>query len=209
MSILASTYWTSAALLLVLTAPGTVRSAWAQEDPVSNTTDKVAREHFLRGERYYEEGAYEIAIVEFQKAFDLSGRPQLLFNLANCHERLSSYELAIEALRRYLKTVPEIERDALVRRIRNLEKRADEKAERTIPLQPTGSTVAAKPTDNSPDNVELKLSTTTANKQSSTSTLGWVLIGTGVALGAGGVASGFVVIRPPYDVHSKLDYAAA
>lgn len=66
-----------------------------------------ARELFLEGDRHYVAGRYELAVERFLEAYELSGRPRLLFNLANVHERLGNYAEAADYLRRYLET-PEV-----------------------------------------------------------------------------------------------------
>ena len=43
-----------------------------------------------------------VALAEFQRAYDLSQRPSLLFNLAATHQSLHEYPEAIDALRRFL-----------------------------------------------------------------------------------------------------------
>lgn len=163
--------------------------------------DNKAREHYLRGQRYYSEGDYKTAISEFQRAYDLSGRPKLLFNLANAHERLANYEQAIALLRTYAKTVPSYEHDAIARRIRNIEKRADENSLKDVPPNPAtsdgGDVNALEP---SPlDTVSLAPST---SDTASGSTLGWVLVGTGVVLAAGGAASGFLALNARDDANA-------
>ncbi len=61
--------------------------------------DARARELYLQGDREYQAGRYEQAVAAFQEAYRLSGRPLLLFNLANAYERLGRYAEALEALR--------------------------------------------------------------------------------------------------------------
>lgn len=63
--------------------------------------------HFQQAERSFEEGLYRDAIREFEAAYRLAPHPDLLFNLAQCHERLGEFGPAIERYRAYLKAVPE------------------------------------------------------------------------------------------------------
>ncbi|MEM9190017.1 MAG: tetratricopeptide repeat protein [Myxococcota bacterium] len=110
------------AILLTMT-PGL---ALAQAEEEAQSDDERARELYLRGDRLYAEGLYEEAVAAFDEAHALTGRPLLLFNLANAHERLGNLEEAISLLRRYAPDAPEYEHDTIARRIRNLERRIEE-----------------------------------------------------------------------------------
>jgi hypothetical protein len=61
-----------------------------------------ARARFDRGVALFEAGDARGALAEFQRAYDLSQRPSLLFNLAATHQSLHEYPEAIDALRRFL-----------------------------------------------------------------------------------------------------------
>ncbi len=94
-------------------------SALGQASP-----DELARRHFESGEAYLAESDYDHALEAFEKAYDLSKRPELLINIATVHERLGNLPAAIAALRGYLEHAPEGEHRATVElRIANLEKR--------------------------------------------------------------------------------------
>ena len=75
----------------------------------AQSDDERARTHFEAGRSYYEQAQYEDAAREFQEAFDLSGRPELLLNLSQAEERALHYEDAIGAAQRYLELVPNAE----------------------------------------------------------------------------------------------------
>lgn len=193
------------ALLAISLSPTSGSRAWAQDPPETRApedtpitaNDKLAREHYLRGERYYADGDYDSAIQEFKKAYDLSGRSKLLFNLANSYERLANYEEALEMLRQYAKTAPEFEYDSVARRIRNLETRADEKAERDDNDQPASTTriPAVDSKSAAPTQDKLVAPPRVSSASSSTPTLGWVLVGTGIVLTAGGATSGYLALQ--------------
>jgi tetratricopeptide (TPR) repeat protein len=102
----------------------TTASPWAG---AQSTSDELARRHFESGVAYLEESDYDAAITAFQKAYELSKRPEILLNLATVHERKSDFASAIAALRAYLEAAPEGEHVTIVEsRIRNLEKRQRE-----------------------------------------------------------------------------------
>lgn len=112
-----------------------------------------ARRLFVEGDAHYKAGRYALAAERFIKAFELSGKPALLFNLANTYERAGNYEKAAHYLRMYLDG-GEVHDPASVRaRLQRLElavieqKKSDDDAGTTQPSTPaataTGDTSAA------------------------------------------------------------------
>jgi len=86
-----------------------------------------ARLHFQAGASYYEAGSYEDALREFRHAYEMSGRPQLLYNLSLCYQNLGRLEEAIAHLRRFLDEVEEVPNRAnLEIRIQNFQRRLEE-----------------------------------------------------------------------------------
>ena len=86
--------------------------------------DQRARLHFESGASYYEAGEYEDALREFQRAYELSHRPQLFYNISLSYQNLGNLEEAANFLERYLAEVAEIENRAnLEIRLRNLRER--------------------------------------------------------------------------------------
>ncbi len=117
--------WLVCSLVLGLT-----RAADAQ-DP---SADERARTHFDAGRLHYDEGAYDLALTEFQRAYDLSHRLVLLLNLATVKERLGQHAEAARDLRAYLEAEPESERrERLERRIENLERLASQHGDASPP----------------------------------------------------------------------------
>lgn len=88
--------------------------------------DQRARLHFEAGRSYFEEGDYEQALDEFQRAYDLSERPVLLVNIANCQERLGQWQEAATSLTTFVDSLPpeDAQRPTMQRRIDNLRARA-------------------------------------------------------------------------------------
>jgi len=82
----------------------------ATSDPTdgaaSNAEDSPAlaeaRSLFIEGNAHYSAGRYALAAERFIRAYELSGHPALLFNLANTYERAGNYEKAAHYLRMYL-----------------------------------------------------------------------------------------------------------
>lgn len=86
--------------------------------------DQRARLHFESGASYYEAGEYEDALREFQRAYELSQRAQLFYNMSLCYQNLGDFAQAASYLERYLNEVPNIENRAnLEIRLRNLRER--------------------------------------------------------------------------------------
>jgi tetratricopeptide (TPR) repeat protein len=88
-----------------------------------------AKELYRNGERLYEEGLYEDAIVAWEIAYELSKRPLLLYNIANALERIGRWDEALRRINQYRALAPEDERETLDRRMRAIERRLNKKRE--------------------------------------------------------------------------------
>lgn len=131
-----------------------------------SSSDDLARRHFESGAAYLEESDYDHALEAFQKAYDLSKRPEILLNIATVRERKAELQPAVDALNRFLaEAKPNDDHiDAVKLRIQNLQKRiADEKAKAApiptfapaasataVPAPTPGPTTAAAVTDPTP-----------------------------------------------------------
>lgn len=93
--------WAALAASLAL---GASAQAFAQEDP---SLEGEARGVFEAGAAAYEGGRYEEALGYFQRSYELSGRPALLYNIATAAERAHQDELALSNYERYLERVPD------------------------------------------------------------------------------------------------------
>lgn len=117
------------AAVLALAAPARAQSS----------ADDLARRHFDSGVAYLQESDYDNALKAFEKAYELSKRPEILLNVATVHERKGELKLAIDSLNSYLAAAPSGDQAETVKiRIANLQKRLD--------AEPTqGSTPSAEP----------------------------------------------------------------
>lgn len=85
---------------------GEVSRARAQEAE-TDLTDEEARSLFEAGRAAFTAGRFEDALGHFQRAYELSGRPMLLFNIGQSFDRLRRDEEALSTFERYLTDVPD------------------------------------------------------------------------------------------------------
>lgn len=100
-------------------APKTAAAAAARSGTAPAATDKPAapaasashdaeaRGIFLAGKAAYEDSRYEAALGHFKRAYELSQRPALLFNIGQAADKLRRDGEALEAFRAYLEQVPD------------------------------------------------------------------------------------------------------
>lgn len=77
----------------------------ASAQPADPTRDSEARLHFSTGRDAFSRGDFATAVTEFERAYSLSRRAQLLYNIGTTYERLHRWEEARSALQRYLDAV--------------------------------------------------------------------------------------------------------
>ncbi len=99
---------------------------------------EAAKAHFAAGSAYYDQANYGDSVKEFNEAYRLSKRTDLLYNIAICYERLNQLDNAIATLQKYLTDKPNAQdRVTIESRIQNLTKRRDEAAAPTPTPTPT------------------------------------------------------------------------
>lgn len=162
-----------------------------EQNAVAPEAEEEARIHFELAERYYRDGRFSSAADEFQIAYELSGRTELLYNAFLAHREASEFAEAATALEAYLPTVPEGSRR------RQLEVRLEQtrglrvRAEATDP--PSGGELA--PEDHEEALVEdVNEAETNEVDEPSTSVVPWVLIGTGGAMVVAGAVTGILTL---------------
>lgn len=108
-------------LLLVTASPALAQEAGASDSDL----DDRARVHFHAGRDYYERGDYENALRELGIAYEMSHRPELLYNLGACHERMGHLTEAADLYDQYLAAMTDVEgRVAIEERVARLRARA-------------------------------------------------------------------------------------
>jgi len=75
-------------------------------------TDEEARLQFRAGESAYARGDYQAALEDFERAYRLSQRPALLFNIGLAAQRARHRERALEAFQQYLQLKPDADNRA-------------------------------------------------------------------------------------------------
>jgi hypothetical protein len=86
-------------------------SPTAGAQPQTETTGQPdaterARQHFENGQRLVDEGRFANAYTEFERGYELSGRPLFLFNMGECARQMGDDERARRAYERYLEQDP-------------------------------------------------------------------------------------------------------
>jgi len=117
-------------------------------------SEAEARAAYKIADRHYRAGRYRAAIVEFRRAYKLSDRKEMLYNIANCLERLGEYGKAAKNLEQYLEAGGADESGVLAERVASLKLRTPDTVSSirlSSPSSPSSTTLI--PTS-SPENVE-------------------------------------------------------
>jgi hypothetical protein len=96
----------AALLVVALVVVGGGRTAVAEE-PVAAEAANAARKHHKAGVTHYDLAEYGAALDEFKAAYRAVQDPSLLFNIAQCHRKLSQRADALSFYRSYLRRSPE------------------------------------------------------------------------------------------------------
>jgi hypothetical protein len=91
-------FWIVLALLAFLPA------APVHAEPAENAIE--ARAHYEAGSKLYDQGRYEEAITEFEGSYRLKPHPNVLYSIAQAHERLLEYGASVQWFERYLREAP-------------------------------------------------------------------------------------------------------
>lgn len=113
---------TSLCLLLA-----TAATAVAQDAVAEQAAEDRGRLHFQAGASHYDAGDYQDALREFERAYEISEKPELFYNFSLCYQQLGELDEAVSYLDRYLSEVEAIpNRENLQRRLENLREREEE-----------------------------------------------------------------------------------
>lgn len=93
-------------LLAALACPLAPTAALAQTQPSPAATAE-ARERYQRGVALFDERNYTAAMVEFQRAYELTRNPAVLFNISATHELSGHFVEALDAMHSYERDAPQ------------------------------------------------------------------------------------------------------
>jgi tetratricopeptide (TPR) repeat protein len=96
-------------LLIVVVSLVCFASSSVVEAQSSSSRDEriaAAKKAFAAGTRAYAEGDFETALQRFRRAYELTGSPDLLYNIATVSDRMRLDEEALEAYEGYLEARP-------------------------------------------------------------------------------------------------------
>jgi hypothetical protein len=178
-------------VLVHLAAPASLsaQAAPTADAAHSAATDEEARVHFRLGTAYYDSGRFAQAAQEFKQAYELSKRPQLLYNLFLAYRDAGDIHNAASALRQYLKDNPEVEeRSKLEARLQALDKILE--GQPAPQAQPTPAQTAPGPVSEPAAQQAAPAPTQPVEETDKLKWLPWTLIGSGAALIVGGVVTG-------------------
>jgi tetratricopeptide (TPR) repeat protein len=175
--------------------------------------EQEAKSHFKVGKSLYESGRFAEAAVEWNRAYELSQRVELLYNVYVAYRDASDLPHAIDALRRYLQGA---ELDDATRVNLQARLRAMEESNAKAPVvavtpaapaaQPTTAAPAAEPAPAqaaqpaAAQPVPAPAPATTASNDSGSSIAPFVLYGVGGALLVAASVTGIVVMGNEKDV---------
>jgi len=145
--------WLARLSVLLLFSGAASAAAQEEERPNADTTDTAAsdqsaQEVFGLGRQAMEDGRFTEAARYFERAYELSPRPELLYNIGMAHERANQPEQAIAFFERYLASGEDVQRRTEVdERLRVLRATADEGEGE--PGEPAVTTEQAEPSGRS------------------------------------------------------------
>jgi tetratricopeptide (TPR) repeat protein len=83
-------------------APSETTIQPSQATPEKGDTKKKAKEHFATGLKFYEDGDYSLALIEFERAYSYVPDFRVLYNIGQVSIQLTRYARAAQALQQYL-----------------------------------------------------------------------------------------------------------
>ena len=97
----------------------------ANAEEASEDTE-IAKRLYLNGKMLFEEERYGDAVTAWNKAYEISHKPVVLYNVAIAYEKLEQYQDAIDTLYQYRIYAPLEEQDELVAKIEELKVKLSE-----------------------------------------------------------------------------------
>jgi hypothetical protein len=194
----------SLALVLVLALVSTARAQGGVID-MGGLVDEQAKAHFKVGKSLYESGRFAEAAVEWEQAYALSKKEQILYNLYVAYRDASDWSKAIDALRRYLDAgeVDPATRVNLRARLQAMEEANSRVSAAQPQMATTQAPVEPEPEPAPPAVAPAPSPVTTPSRVPTAAGGSWlpyVLVAGGSALIAGGVVAGIVASNKISDI---------
>lgn len=143
-------YWLAGCGLLVCLSLAPAQTQ-AQAPAAVSDRDQQARQLFEQGRTAYGDGRYRDAWANFHEAYQLSGRPELLFNIGQTADRLGQEADAIKAFSMYLERLPNApNRRDVENRVRALRERIAVTQQASAPAPAAAARAAAPPQPQAP-----------------------------------------------------------
>jgi len=138
------------ALLLLIDVPAHAQSGTGPSE--AEFAEDEARGLFDAGLASYEAGRFDDALGYFRRAYELSHRPLLLFNVGQCYDRLRHDEQAIATFEQYLSELPNADNRVQVEaRIRALREGIARRQQQTsVPTPVEAANQSRTPTSTGP-----------------------------------------------------------
>ena len=125
---------------------GSTSRVAAQRHSSSDAKIAQAKAAFSAGTRAYANGDFETALERFRRAYELTGSPDLLYNIATVSDRMRLDEEALEAYEGYLEARPDsADREHVASRIEVLREaiEAQKRAELDAEIEARKAAIAA------------------------------------------------------------------
>ncbi|MEM9192457.1 MAG: hypothetical protein AAGF12_25005 [Myxococcota bacterium] len=179
--------------------------ALGQAESALSETDAQARAHFVQGRAHFDDGLFSEAAVEFRRAYDLSGRIDLLMNTALAHERALEYDQARATLQEFIRETPEgfdgrqeaIDREA---RIAGLQREAEARVRAQLEAEQETTTEP----ETEPE-TETEPVTREGGGLSTLQLAGIITGGAGLAIGVASLITGLVAAGIESDLEDQCD----
>ena len=82
-------------------------TATAAQPVKAQGDEELAKTHFKAAGSYYNQGKYEKALEEFKEAYRLMPLAEMIYNMAQCYERLGDLETSIAEYKKYIEEKPD------------------------------------------------------------------------------------------------------
>jgi tetratricopeptide (TPR) repeat protein len=187
-------------LSLALSAP----CVSAQGKGAQTKISPEAKALFQEAEKSYRLGEYEKALEGYKKAYELTNRPSLLYNMAQCYRLLGDYEEAIRSYNFYLRDDPKSPKKAEVKkRITELEALVAQEEEANLGIvSPYGDRPAPTPPAVIPPTISDALEEPAPAR---VSRRGLLLTSGALALGSALSGGGALLLRLDNGIESELE----